>query len=234
MDHDPGLDPQRVARLTDAVRGAGRDQGSLCVASAGLAQVDGAGVILIMRGRALGVVCCSDVVTEAVEEVQYTLGEGPCIDAFTSRQPVLVPDLGEASGSRWPGFRDGALAAGVHGAFGFPVMVGSVCIGALNLYQHQPGMLSDEQLADAVVLAHLAGQTVMSWQSVAGEGSLARELEHLPANRATVHQASGMISVQASTSVGDAVALLRAYAFSNNRPVTDVASDVVRGALRFD
>jgi GAF domain-containing protein len=232
--HDGAPDPQRVARLTDAVVHAGRDHGSLCAASAGVAQVDGAGVILIMRGRVLGVVCCSDVITEAVEEVQYTLGEGPCIDAFTTKQPVLVPDLGDATGSRWPGFRDGALAAGVRSAFGFPLLVGSVCIGALNLYQRHPGMLSDEQLADAVVLAHIAGQTVLAWQSVAGAGSLARELEHLSANRAIVHQATGMISVQASTSVGDASALLRAYAFSTDQPITGVASDVVRGALRFD
>jgi hypothetical protein len=187
-----------------------------------------------MRGRALGVVCCSDLVTETVEEVQYTLGEGPCIDAFTSGQPVLIPDLEADDGSRWPGYRDGALAAGVRGAFGFPILVGSVGIGALNLYQHEPGMLSDEQLADAVVLAHLVGRNVLAWQSVAGEGSLARQLEHIPVNRAVVHQATGMISVQASTSVADAIALLRAYAFSTNRPVSEVASDVVRGALRFD
>jgi AmiR/NasT family two-component response regulator len=52
-------------------------------------------------------------------------------------------------------------------------------------------------------------------------------------NRAVVHQAAGMISVQASVAVDDALALLRARAFSDNRPINEVAVDVVRGDLRF-
>jgi AmiR/NasT family two-component response regulator len=104
----------------------------------------------------------------------------------------------------------------------------------LDLYQDRTGDLSDEQLADAVVVAHVAGRRVLDWQSVAGEGSLARQLEHLPLNRAVVHQATGMVAVQASVDVADAVALVRAYAFSTNRPIGDVAADVVGGGLRFD
>jgi hypothetical protein len=146
---------------------------------------------------------------------------------------VLIPDLASADVVRWPGFREGALAIGVRAAFGFPILVGSVCIGALDLYQRQTGALSDEQFANALAVAHVAGRTVLDWQSVAGDGSLARQLEHLPANRAVVHQAAGMISVQAFETVDDALALLRAYAFSTNRPINDVAADVVRGALRF-
>ena len=128
----------------------------------------------------------------------------------------------------------GALAAGVRGAFGFPMFVGSVCIGALNLYQERAGPLSEDQFADALAVAHVAGRMVLEWQSVAGEGSLARQLEHLPANRAVVHQASGMVSVQAAVTVEDALALLRAYAFAHNRPINEVAADVVGGSLRFE
>ena len=75
---------------------------------------------------------------------------------------------------------------------------------------------------------------MLDWQSVAGDGSLARQLEHLPVNRAIVHQATGMVAVQASVSVGDAVALLRAYAFSTNQPISDVAAAVVGRELLFD
>jgi GAF domain-containing protein len=226
-------DPERVARVATALAAAPKDsERSLCASSASLAGVHGAGVVLVMHGRALGTVCSSDPITEAVEEVQYTLGEGPCVDAFASREPVLMPDLAGEDVVRWPGFREGALAAGVRAAFGFPIFVGPVCIGALNLYELRAGGLSDEQFADALAVAHVAGRTVLDWQSVAGNGSLARQLEHLPANRAVVHQATGMVSVQAAVPVDDAVALLRAYAFANNRAITDVASDVVRGELR--
>jgi hypothetical protein len=227
-------DPERVARVTSAfTANADGSEHSLCASSADVAAVDGAGVVLILHGRALGTVCSSNPIVEAVEEVQYSLGEGPCLEAFATRAPVLIPDLAARDVVRFPGFRDGALAIGVRAAFGFPILVGSVCIGALNLYQRQSGALSGEQFADALAVAHVAGRTVLDWQSIAGDGSLARQLEHLPANRAVVHQAAGKISVQSSESVDDALALLRAYAFSSNRPINDVAADVVRGALRF-
>jgi hypothetical protein len=228
-------EPERVVRVATLLAAAPKDsERSLCVSSASVAGVHGAGVVLVMHGRALGTVCSSDPITDAVEEVQYTLGEGPCIEAFTTREPVLAPDLTADEIVNWPGFREGALAAGVRAAFGFPILVGPVCIGALNLYELRTGALSDEQFADALAVAHVAGRTVLDWQSVAGIGSLARQLEHLPANRAVVHQATGMVSVQAAVTVDDAVALLRAYAFANNRAITDVASDVVRGEVRFD
>jgi len=228
------LDPERVARVTSAFASVdGTSEHSLCVSSADIAGVDGAGVVLILHGRALGTVCSSNQTVATVEEVQYNLGEGPCLDAFNSRAPVLIPDLAAEDVVRWPGFREGAMAAGVHAAFGFPILVGTVCIGALNLYQRTAGSLSDDQYSDALAVAHVAGRTVLNWQSVAGEGSLARQLEHLPANRAVVHQAIGRISVQAEVDIDDALALLRAYSFSNNRPINDVAVEVASGDLRF-
>ncbi len=229
------LDPVRVANVAAALTAGERDQQlALCAASAGIVAVDGAGVVLILRGQALGTVCTSDPIAEAVEDVQFTLGEGPCVDAFNTRAPVLVPDLTSAAGSRWPGFRDGAMAEGIHAVFGFPLLVGQVCIGALNLYNRRSGTLTDEQVADAVVVAHVAARTVLGWQAVAGEGSLAWQLEHVPAYRAVVHQSTGMVSVQAEVPVEDAVLLLRAYAFAEHRPISEVATDVVERRLRFD
>jgi hypothetical protein len=222
-------DPDRVAQVSTVLAGA---EETLCVSSAAIAHVDGAGVVLIMHGQPLGTVCSSNATVEAIEEVQYSLGEGPCLDAFRTQEPVLIPDLAAKDLVRFPGFRDGALKAGVRAAFGFPMLVGSICIGALDLYQQRAGALSADQFADALAVAHVAGRTVLEWQSVAGKGSLARQLEHLHANRAVVHQAAGMVSVQTAANVDDALALLRAYAFSNNRPIHDVATDVVRRDLR--
>ena len=118
--------------------------------------------------------------------------------------------------------------------FGFPLLIGTVCFGALNLYHDRAGALSDEQYADALAVAHVASRTVLGWQSVAGPGSLAWQLEQVPAHRAVVHQATGMVSVQAAVSVGDAVVMLCAYAFAEDRPISAVAADVVGGGLRLD
>jgi hypothetical protein len=231
----PELDPVRVARIAAALAVGERDPNrSLCVASAAVVGVAGAGVILVSGGRALGSVCASGPMTEAAEEAQYTLGEGPCVDAFRTRAPVLAPDLTDPGFTRWPGFGAGARLAGVRAAFGFPLLIQSVCFGALNLYHDMAGALTDEQYEDALVVAHIASRTVLSWQSVAGPGSLAWQLEHVPMHRAVVHQAGGMVSVQASVPIADAVVMLRAYAFAEDRSITDVATEIVSGDLRLD
>jgi len=229
------VDPERVFRMTVALAGAETDpQHELCVASAAAIGVAGAGVILMSGGRALGNVCVSNSMTAIVEELQYTLGEGPCVDAFRTKAPVVAPDLEHADGNRWPAFRVGAESAGVRAVFGFPLLIQSVCFGALNLYHDHAGALSDEQFADALAVAHVASRTVLGWQSVAGPGSLAWQLEHVPMHRAVVHQASGMVSVQAMVPVPDAVIMLRAYAFAEDRPISEVATDIVSGELRLD
>jgi hypothetical protein len=229
------VDPERVVRMTVALAGAETDpQHALCVASAAAIGVAGAGVILMSGGRALGNVCVSNSMTAIVEELQYTLGEGPCVDAFHTKAPVLAPDLEHADGNRWPAFRVGAESAGVRAVFGFPLLIESVCFGALNLYHDQAGALSDEQFADALAVAHVASRTVLGWQSIAGPGSLAWQLEHVPVHRAVVHQASGMVSIQAVVSIPDAVVMLRAYAFAEDRPISEVATEIVTGELRLD
>jgi transcriptional regulator with GAF, ATPase, and Fis domain len=229
-----GLEPARVARVVAQLAVGERDSnGSLCAACASVVGVSGAGLVLLSSSRSLGNVCVSDPATELVEELQYTLGEGPCVDAFHTKAPVLVANLAALDG-RWPEFRRGAVDAGMRAAFGFPLLVGSSCIGALNLFHDREGALDDEQYADAVAVAHVAGRTVLAWQSAAGHESIAWQLEQVPAHRAVVHQAAGIISVQTETQIDDALVLLRAYAFAEGHPISDVATDVVANTLRFD
>jgi hypothetical protein len=233
IGRDRDLDSERVARLAGELTTADADPAhALCSLSAHVVGVAGAGLTLMSREQALGSVCMADPMTQAAEEVQYTLGEGPCVDAFHRKEVVLVPDLASPELTRWPGFREGALGVGVRAAFGFPLRIGPVCIGALNLY-HRTGELTAEQRADARALAHVATRAVLGWQSAAGE-SLPWQLEQVPVHRAVVHHAAGMISVQAGVPVDDALALLRAYAFAEGLRLGDVAADVVSRQLRFD
>lgn len=235
MTTTPALSPERVARMTIALAVGEIDpKQSLCVASAQAVGVAGAGVILMSGGRALGSVCVSNSMTAEAEEAQYTLGEGPCVDAFRLKAPVFAPDLTDPLKTNWPGFKEAAIDAGVRAVFGFPLLIENICFGALNLYHDRAGSLTDEQVANALAVAHVASRTVLGWQSVAGPGSLAWQLEHVPMHRAAVHQASGMVSAQAGVTVGDAVVMLRAYSFAENRGISEVATDVVGGILRFE
>lgn len=194
----------------------------------------GAGIMLMSGDLPRGSLCTTDRVSQLIERLQYTLGEGPCVDAYQYDRPVLEPDLAEPSTPRWPGFSGPATEAGARAVFGFPLRVGAVRLGALNLYCDRPGQLTDDQHADALVMASVAAEAVLVLQAHAPAGQLAAELEASADFQYVVHQAAGMIAAQLDVSVGQALIRLRAYAFGHDRPLGDVAEDVVARALRFD
>jgi hypothetical protein len=214
----------------DAVPGTAR----VCEVCASVAGMTGAGIMLMSDGVAEGDVCTTNDVSALIEELQYTLGEGPCVDAYRLDRPVLEPDLGDPLTPRWLAFTPPAIEAGVRAIFGFPLQVGSIRLGALNLYRDRPGPLSDEQYADALVLAGVAARSVLAMQAQAPPGMLAAELDEGANFRFVVHQAAGMVSAQLGVSVGEALLRLRAYAFANERLLTVVAGAVVDRRLRFD
>jgi hypothetical protein len=231
----PKLDSERFAQVVAACAEQNRDPAtSLCLASVDVLGVTGAGLVLMSGGRSMGFIGVSDRVTEAVEQVEYTLGEGPCVAAYRTKVPVFDADLADEATTRWPEFRRGALAAGIQAAFGFPLLVGHICIGAMNLYHDQPGPLTADQVADALVVANFASRSVMAWQADAPPGTVAWQLEKAPNHKVEVHQATGRISVQVGVSLDDALVLLRAYAFSHDRQISDVAAEVAAGSLRLD
>jgi hypothetical protein len=181
-----------------------------------------------------GSVCSSNPVSQLIEDLQYTLGEGPCIDAYRLDRPVLEADLAYPAAPRWVAFAAPALAAGARAVFGFPLSVGVVRLGALNLYTERAGALSEDQHRDALVMADVAARTVLWMQAEAPVGTMAAELETGSDFHFLVHQAAGMVSAQADISVTEALVRLRAYAFAGNQKLAEVATDVVARRLRFE
>lgn len=204
----------------------------LCVLAARVVDVDGAG-ILLRGGAHQGLLCSSNPLASRVDGLCAALGEGPAMDA--SRQGVfaLEPDLARPEQVRWPIFAPSALTAGVGAIFSFPLRVGSVLVGAMTLYNRRPGSLSDDQHGDALLMATIALHLVLQNQAGARPGDLADGLS-AGAGDAEVHQASGMISAQLGVGVAEALVRLRARAYADDRPVLDVARDVVHRRLRLD
>ena len=206
----------------------------LCEVCADVTAMDGAGIMLMSGDVPRGSVCTTDTVSALIEQLQYDLGEGPCVDAYHEDRPVLESDLAEPVNVRWPAFTGPVLDAGVRAVFGFPLHVGAVRLGALHLYRDRPGPLTDEQHADALVMADIAAQAVLVLQANAPPGQLATALMASADFQYVVHQASGMVAVQLDVSVAEALIRLRAYAFGNDRPLAEVTRDVVARLLRFD
>jgi hypothetical protein len=190
---------------------------------------------MLMAGDvAHGSLCTTDPTSALIEQVQYTLGEGPCVDAHRQGRPVVEADLAGAGPTRWAAFAEPVVAAGVGAVFGFPLRIGAVRLGALNLYRDRPGDLTDDQHADALVLADVAAEMILLLQARAPAGTLADELARSADLHAVVHQAAGMVAVQLGINVADALVRLRAHAFAYDRPLREVADDVVARRLRFD
>ncbi len=195
--------------------------------------VTGAGIIVMTDAGPGAMLASTDGPARTMEELQFTLGEGPCVDASTSGRPVLQPELARTAPARWPGFADGALAAGVRAVFALPLQVGGIRVGVLDLYRDVEGNLDDGELAEALAFADAATSVLLHLQaktSPDGATRLVAMVEH----RAEVHQATGMVSVQAATGLTEALVLLRAHAYAAERPIADVARDVVIRRLRFD
>ena len=204
--------------------------GQICASVVG---VTGAGLMLMSDDVPRGSVGATDDVSQLIEDLQFTLGEGPCIDAHRQDRPILEPDLADPETPRWLGFSPPAVSAGARALFGFPLQVGSVRLGALNLYRDRPGALTDRQYEDALVMADVAAQALLIMQTRAPAGSLGAEIERGLDLQNVVHQAAGMVAAQIKGSVGQALIRLRAHAFSHDRALVLVAEDIVARRLRF-
>jgi len=226
----------RLYRILEAMAasGDGWSSGRLCAACPAIMGVNGAGVMLMSGDVPRGSLCSSDPVSHLIEDLQYTLGEGPCVDAYQQDQVVIEPDLHGSVAGRWPAFSPPALQAGVRAVFGFPLRVGTVRLGALNFYRNEPGPLTSDQHADALVVAQVAARWVLEAQAGAPPDKVAQELEVSADFHFAVHNAAGIVSVQAGISVAEALIRMRAYSFSTDRLLADVARDVIARTLRLE
>jgi ANTAR domain len=189
----------------------------------------------------------TDPVCERLSELQLTLGEGPCHDVLTSAAPVLAVDLGDAeSGRRWPAFTPEARGHGAGAVFTFPLVVGAIHAGVMGLYRRSAGPLADGQLGDLLILADAATLLLLDAADGAaaaadgdrngdGDGGwLDGQSPDLALHRTVIDQATGMLTVQLGVPIAEAFARLRAYAYSEDRRLADVAGDIVARRLRLN
>ena len=206
----------------------------LCRVAVRTLPASGAGVSLI-EGQVLGgVAAASDPVGRALEELQASLGEGPSLDAHAWRRPVLEADLGQGTLRRWPVFTPAAGARGVRAVFAFPLQVGAARLGVLDVYRQQPGSLTAESLSQALTYAEVAVEQILDGQAQAASGLAADGLQEAMEYRHVVYQAQGMVMAHLGGSLVDAMARLRAHAYSTDTVLTEVARDVVAGRLRLE
>ncbi len=231
-------DGERRARIVAAVmeRGAavgiGELLGRLCRFAVDEMALSGCALVLMSSREGGRVLADAGPRAGTITRLQAELGEGPCLQAYVSGVPVLLPDLAAEEAKRWPAFAAAALAAGLHSEFSLPLGGGRPGIGTLDLCRDTPGMLSDDHLSDALAAADIARDVVLSGQYT--PGGLEDLLAAAGIDQLVVHQATGMIAVQLGETMPNALARLRAAAFTSGRSMYDLARDVVERRVRFD
>ena len=216
----PGVDPMtRVQRLC-----------ALCVQATGVAGV----ALSVATDGTRSTVCATDDLSDRIEELQDTIGEGPSVEVLRTGNSVLMGNLA-ASDGHWPGFTPAALDAGVRGLYVFPLRMGAARLGVLALYATETGTLNDDQFRDAWVLAE-AATVLLMLTSPDGEPSEASDwvLGDRSRFRPEVHQAVGATMVHLDVGPRDAFARICAHAFATNTPIGVVATAIVARKLRLE
>jgi hypothetical protein len=164
-----------------------------------------------------------------LDELQFDLGEGPCWDALRLSRPVLTPDVHDSQ-TVWPAFSAALREQQVSSIFAFPLLVGSLRIGAIDLYSLDPVTLRESQTRQATAMADVIGRKVL-------RNALATvDVEEHPVSaysRRLIHQATGMVLAQLELSADDARLVIHGHAFAVGKTMKEVAQDVLDGRLSF-
>ncbi|HWD81275.1 MAG TPA: GAF and ANTAR domain-containing protein [Kribbella sp.] len=195
----------------------------------------GVGVALARDGGVWEPLLSSGPEATELDELQFTLGEGPSGESVTSGVPVLETDLsGLSAGRRWPAFAAGATERGIGAAFAFPIGVGAARVGVLTVYRRERGPLSADLLQDALVYADAVLVLALDDRSGIDVGADQVIAAAFSVRRAEVHQAVGVVAAQLTVSITDALARLRAHAYSSGQSLQVVATEIMAGRLRLE
>jgi hypothetical protein len=212
---------------SDALSRTGGGIDSLAYPFVRLLPISGASVSTFGSLLSAETISATDARAGRVDETQFDLGEGPCWDALAARRPVLEPDF--ASTALWPAFTDAIREEEIGALFAFPLIVGPLEIGAVDLYSTRPTRLSVEEQKQTLALSAIVSRILLRHAVNAGIPG-----DSTTYSRRLIHQATGMVLAQTGTSADDAYLIIQARAFADARSMRAVAEDIIERRLRFD
>lgn len=218
---------------------AGYPDGSLtgnavCTCCVQVLPVDRAAIGVVGPSATWESVGASDATATLLQTQQIIAGEGPAFDALSRGGPVLVDDL-STEADRWPGLT-AALGARASGAlFAFPLQIGAISVGVLNLHCTEPRPLDGSDAADVMTVADIVTTVLLARAEDIDTDALGTEKWWAPSpSSIEIHQATGMVVAQLSVSPRIAYLRLRAHAFATEQELHEVARAVIDRRLRFD
>jgi hypothetical protein len=173
----------------------------------------------------------SDAHAARLDELQFDLGEGPCWDALRTAGPVSEPALRTRGAARWPAFTAAIRDHPVSSIFAFPLIVGPLRLGSVDLYSRDPVELDPQDSSRAAALAAVVGRHVL--RGALSATAPAHEEDANPRSRRVIHQATGVVLAQLAIGPDDALLMIQGHSFATGRPMMDVAEAIVERRLTF-
>ena len=189
-----------------------------------------AGLMLAGTDGKLRLVASTSERADLVEVTQLNTGKGPCVDCFSSGQPVSVADIENAAGD-WPEFRAEALKQGFRSLYATPMRLRGEIIGTLNLLSTRVGILNNRDAEAAQALTDVATIGILQERLIHERGVVAEHLQRALDSRILIEQAKGVLSEIGGISVDVAFENMRAYARSNNLRLREVAEGIVNRSI---
>lgn len=183
------------------------------------------GLTARVEGRPL-IITSSDEVATDLDRVQEEAGEGPCLEAIATGEPVEVPDV--TASVKWDAWRSRAVARGVRKSLSLPLATaGEDVLAAFNLYSTTAvAFTPEERQAAAAFVEHAAGALMVAIR-LAALAELTGHLETALASRGVIDQAKGILMAQQRCSAEDAFDILRRASQARNVKIRDIAVAVV-------
>lgn len=185
---------------------------------------DGAGVTWVMEGRPTTVTAAGDFVRR-IDEIQYSLNEGPCLQAYESQDLVLTEDLEDEQ--RWPRFTAAALQHGLRGLVAAPLTVRGSRLGALNVYALRARVFDESTVETAALFAEQASIVLANAEAFTRAQATAISLEQALTSRSVIDMAKGIAMAREACGPAEAFDVLRQMSQTQHRKLREIARELI-------
>ena len=190
---------------------------------------DGAGLTLLEDDRADTIVSTADFVRK-VDDIQYAMGQGPCITAARDGQTVISESLG--ADPRWRRFGGSVARLGVHSALSLPLITAEGVVGAMNVYAHDRAVFDERAAELGEIFAIPAAIAVQNAHILAQTRRVVAQLQHALETRQVIDRAVGIMMSRSGGTETDAMERLRLLSQNGHHKLATVAQQIVDEAVR--
>jgi GAF domain-containing protein len=186
-----------------------------------LTGIDHVGITIAHHDGRMETVAATDPFVRELDDLQYELGEGPCVHAIKSDKKVTIEHV--ADEERWPRFMATAITRGLRSQMGIALFVEEKTLGGLNMYSTTSDTLDPETVQMAELFATHAALAM-------GHARREEQLHDAIGTRQLIGQATGIVMERYQLSADRAFDYLIRVSSHSNLKLRDVAREVVEGA----